>query len=107
MTTLSRPKVATPDWLLRRGAGFWWASDVDLAEATVSLSSFSGGWSRWDVALLLGAVRKIHVVIRNKRRQSLHQTVEVKTREKKLAVFTKHCGKTPINIVTINYPVAI
>lgn len=55
VTTLNRPNVATPDWLLRSGAGFWWASDVDFAEATVSLSNFSGGWSRWDVALLLGA----------------------------------------------------
>lgn len=50
-TTLRRPRVATPDWLLRRGAGRAFASDVDLAEATAaSLSSRSGGCSRWEVA---------------------------------------------------------
>lgn len=50
--TRSLPNVATPDWLFRRGIGFWLASDVDLAEAAVSLSNFSGACSKWEVALL-------------------------------------------------------
>lgn len=58
VTTRSRPSVATPDWLLRNGAAcccFWLASEVERAEAAPSLSSFSGGCSRWEVARRLGA----------------------------------------------------
>lgn len=55
--TFSRPSVTTPDMLFRNGIGFWLASDVDLAEASISLSSFSGGCSRWEVALRRGAAQ--------------------------------------------------
>lgn len=56
--TLKRPNVATPDWLLRKGAGFWLASDVDLADAACSLSNLSGACSKWLVALRRVAANK-------------------------------------------------